>query len=360
MKSPLPRLVLAICALVLSACGAAPSLKVGDLAPKLQTGQWIQGEPIHEFTTGKAYLIEFWATWCGVLRPYTPHLNTFATKFENKGLIVLAQNVWEHDESAVAPFIKKMGDKMTYRVALDDMEGTKNGKMAETWLTAAKQSFLPIAFLVDTQGRIAWIGYPKTLPEKTVTDVLAGKYDLEAAAALYLKEKEEKDLVDTAWYEIGKAVKTKKWDVATTKLKALDELFPADKRADLPRLRLEILLHNKEYPAAYQLIAKMGAASTNQPLFQNALAWRILTDPTLEQRDLALAERLAVQANTTTGGKEEVILKTLARALFMQDKRTEAILIQKKAVAIAESDIMKKDLKATLKSYRKGELPEAN
>ena len=38
---------------------AEPVLQVGDPAPKLQTGKWVQGEPVKEFEKGKAYLVEF-------------------------------------------------------------------------------------------------------------------------------------------------------------------------------------------------------------------------------------------------------------------------------------------------------------
>ena len=34
--------------------------------------------------------------------------------------VVIGQDVWERDEALVAPFVKQMGDQMTYRVALDD------------------------------------------------------------------------------------------------------------------------------------------------------------------------------------------------------------------------------------------------
>src|SRR6185503_13787017 len=109
---------------------AETALKVGDPAPKLQTGKWVQGDPVKEFEKGKAYIVEFWATWCGPCRVSIPHLNEIHNKFKGKGLVVIGQDCAERDESLVAPFIKKMGDKMTYRVALDDKQGSKTGKMA--------------------------------------------------------------------------------------------------------------------------------------------------------------------------------------------------------------------------------------
>ena len=41
--------LLALAAGTTLALGAEPTLKVGDKAPKLQTGKWVQGEPVKEF-----------------------------------------------------------------------------------------------------------------------------------------------------------------------------------------------------------------------------------------------------------------------------------------------------------------------
>jgi thiol-disulfide isomerase/thioredoxin len=154
---------------------AAPTLKVGDPAPKLQTGKWVQGEPVKDLAKGKAYVVEFWATWCGPCRASIPHLNETYNKFKDKGLIVIGQNCWERDDSLVEPFVKKMGDKMTYRVALDDKSSDKAGEMAKTWMEAAGRNGIPSAFLVNTKGVIAWIGHPMALKEDTIEDALAGK-----------------------------------------------------------------------------------------------------------------------------------------------------------------------------------------
>ena len=164
---------------------AEATLTVGDPAPKLQTGKWVQGEPVKEFQKGKAYLIEFWATWCPPCRASIPHLNEIYQKFKDKGLVVIGQNCWERDDSLVAPFVQKMGDKMTYRVALDEKTGGGRGKMAQTWMAAADRDGIPCAFLVNTNGVIAWIGHPMALKDSVIEGVLAGTYDIHKAAAAY-------------------------------------------------------------------------------------------------------------------------------------------------------------------------------
>src|SRR5262249_13683881 len=159
-----------------------PTLKVGDAAPKLQTGKWVQGEPVKQFEKGKAYIVEFWATWCGPCRTSIPHLNETWQKYKDKNLLVIGQDCSRRDKELVESFIKEMGDKMTYRVALDDKDGSKEGKMADAWMNAAGQDGIPTAFLVDTQGKLAWIGHPMELKESTIDEVLAGKFDLAKAA----------------------------------------------------------------------------------------------------------------------------------------------------------------------------------
>src|SRR5688572_31224106 len=95
----------------------AAALGVGDPAPKLAQGKYVQGEPVTEFEKGKVYVIEMWATWCGPCIAAIPHVTELQKKYADQGVIVIGQNVWENDESKVEPFIQKMGEKMTYRVA---------------------------------------------------------------------------------------------------------------------------------------------------------------------------------------------------------------------------------------------------
>src|ERR1017187_2131157 len=179
---------LALAAGTMLPLAATASLKVGDPAPKLAPGKWVQGDPVKDFQKGKAYIVEFWATWCPPCRKSIPHLNETYNKFKDKGLIVIGQDCYERDDSLVAPFVKKMGDQMTYRVALDDKTTNKDGRMAKTWMEAAGRNGIPSAFLVDTKGVIAWIGHPMELEEKVIEDVLAGTFDVRKAAAAYKPE----------------------------------------------------------------------------------------------------------------------------------------------------------------------------
>jgi thiol-disulfide isomerase/thioredoxin len=349
-------------ALVLVWAGAALSsekeitLKVGDAAPGLQVAKWVQGEPVKGFQPGKTYIVEFWATWCGPCRATIPHLNEIHNKYKDKGLIVIGQDVFERNEEEVPKFVKQMGDKMTYRVALDDKEGNKNGKMAETWMEAAGQNGIPTAFLVDKQSKIAWIGHPTQLKDPLLEQVLAGTFDLKQAAAAYEKRLKNEQQMNALWRKFGTSTREKNWSEAETLLDEIEKLTPQDERDGLGLTRFRVAMSKKDYAAAYKLARQMSDARPDDAMFQNELAWAIATMKDVEERDLDLAEKIALRANTAAKGENPEILDTVARVLFMKGQKEKAIEFQEKAVQRTEGK-RKEQFNKVLSSYKEGKLP---
>jgi len=167
---------------VMSSQGTVITLHTGDLAPRLSVGEWIQGGPITGFAKDKAYLVEFWATWCGPCVDSIPHVNALHLKFKDKGLVVIGLNVEGKNQSNVRPFVKKMAEKMTYPVALDNISISSRGTMLETWMNAAGKNGIPCAFLVGKNNKITWIGHPAELSEQMIVQMLADESDIKKAA----------------------------------------------------------------------------------------------------------------------------------------------------------------------------------
>ena len=130
-------------------------------------------------------------------------------------------------------------------------------------------------------------------------------------------------------------------------------------RDNLETIHFSILLVRKNYAEAYKLAESLSDAHPKNAMIQNSLAWTIATQPGLEKRDLALAEKMAGRANEATKGKEPAILDTLARVQFMNGKTNEAVATEQKALDLA-SDEQKAFLKKFLASYQEGKLPEIN
>ena len=158
------------------AVSAAEALKVGSAAPALQVSRWVKGDGPSGFEKGKVYVVEFWATWCKPCLEAIPHLTQMAREYGDKVTFV-GVNVWEEAagktadlEGKVDAFVRDMGDKMDYYVARD----TASGDMGKTWLLAAGQNGIPCAFIVDGNGKVAWIGHPITM-NKAIDKVLASE-----------------------------------------------------------------------------------------------------------------------------------------------------------------------------------------
>ncbi len=357
MKAKILKTLAALAVAGVAVTTNAAQLKIGDPAPKLQTGKFVQGDPVKDFEKDKVYIVEFWATWCGPCRVSIPHLNELHQKFKDKGVVVIGQDVWEQDESGVPAFVKKMGDKMTYRVALDDKSQDKEGAMATTWMKAADQNGIPTAFIVNKQGRIAWIGHPMTMKDSLIEDVVADRYDVNKAAADFQKQEANKNELMALSRKLGMALRDGNWDDADNAVSEIEKKLPEEQRAGLGMARFQILLGRKNYDAAYKLAASIGEQQSDNPMIQNALAWIIVTKEGLEKRDTALAEKLAARASKVAEDKNAGVLDTLARAQFMNGKKKEAIATQQKAIEVAEAD-EREQLQKTLASYQDGKLPE--
>ncbi len=339
---------------------AEATLKVGDKAPKLQVGKWVQGEPVKEFSKGTAYIVEFWATWCGPCRVSIPHLNELHNKFKDKKLVVIGQDVWEREESKVEPFIKQMGDKMTYRVAMDDKSKVEKGAMAETWMEAAGQNGIPSAFVVNREGVIAWIGHPMTLKEKTLEQILDGTFDVKKAAAEKAEEEKGQAQLQKLSRALGKAMQGEKWDEAESAIKDLEKALPEEHRGGLDMARAQIAFGRKDYKGGYKIIETVADKDKDNAMTQNQMAWYLATDKKLaDQRDLKLADKLATRAVEVSKGKDAAILDTLARVQFMNGQAKKAIATQEKALKLADDD-SKEQFQATLDSYKAGKLPKSD
>lgn len=158
----------------------AVKLAVGDKAPALKVEKFIKGEEITGFEKGHVYVIEFWATWCPPCQKSIPHLTDLQKEYKDKNLTIIGVDVAEdrngkYDAStlaAVEKFVKDKGDKMNYTVAYDG--GAK--AMDNAYMKAGGQNGIPAAFIVDGEGKIAWIGNPLDDNFKTqIKKVVGGK-----------------------------------------------------------------------------------------------------------------------------------------------------------------------------------------
>jgi thiol-disulfide isomerase/thioredoxin len=183
-------------------------LNIGSPAPAIKVEKWVKGTPVTAFETGKVYVVEFWATWCGPCKVAMPHLSELARKFTNKvtftGVSVLEQG--EDTTKKVEAFVKNMGDNMGYNVCADGSAAF----MAANWLAAAGESGIPCTFVIDGGGKVAWIGHPNKL-EEVLEKVLAGTADYRELAKTRAAARAGTAIEPSAAREIQMAIDAKEY-----------------------------------------------------------------------------------------------------------------------------------------------------
>lgn len=272
--------IAATVAIVAPAAHAAP-LKVGSPAPALKLSKWVKGAPVTKFAKGHVYVVEFWATWCGPCKTTIPHLTQMAKKLSGKATFIgvsISEGTDDY-QAKVAKFVKDMGPKMDYSVAIDT--APRAGFMSTNWMDAAGQNGIPTAFVVDKDGKIAWIGHPMEM-EEPLAQIIAGTFNPSAAAA--------------------------KREAAEAAQRAIQGRIAAFQKA----LRTGDASVNK-------LAAELGESemAKTEPGLLNFIAWSLI-DPTSGPKngDAGLALRLAQRAVELTQSKDGTILDTLALAQF--------------------------------------------
>jgi tetratricopeptide (TPR) repeat protein len=90
----------------------------------------------------------------------------------------------------------------------------------------------------------------------------------------------------------------------------------------------------------------------------NAVAWGLVTEFDKPGKELIDAAADIVKKALGLSKDEPALLDTLARIQFLQGLKEEAIKTLEKAIAKADDEDLKGQLKLSLESMKKGELPK--
>lgn len=341
--------------------GTKATLKVGDAAPALKVAEWVKGQQVKSFATGKVYVVEFWATWCGPCKQSIPHLTELAKKYQGKATF-LGVSVWENQDPSdssyfpkVRDFVKGMGDKMDYVVCIDDPTGT----MSNTWMKAAGQNGIPTAFVVDQKGKVAWIGHPMADLDEVLQQVIDGKYDSKAAARA--KEEEGAKMMKLQ-ADMEKVFELAQTGQGKEALALIDKVIGEHPKMKVPlsMAKFEVMLQVDE-PGAYKFAKLLGENEfKNDAMMLNQLAWTIVEGkPPVSKPDYDVAIALAQRSVDLQKAEDPYSLDTLAFAHFKKGNVDKAIELQEKAVALMNKPGMevdaqtKKEIEERLAMFKK-------
>ncbi len=321
---------------------APPALTVGSPAPALKVNRFLKGEPVTAFETGKIYVVEFWATWCGPCIQAMPHVSELQSKYPQ--VTFIGVNVLEDDDSAAEQFLNARGQELNYRFARDDVpEGANahDGAMAKTWLTAAEVSGIPTAMVVDAKGRIANITHPMSL-EECLPQIISGKWDMAEAAKQHLlsvlPERTSREFNE----RMEALLKPGPTDETPKELDRIAEDFP-EQAGVIGLIKFRVL--SLEVDKTEQALATgrkllKGDLGSN-PEMLNAMAWEIVGPERLKPAAVELksfALEVARKSDDLVKKKHPTAADTLARALFVNGDTKAAITTQRRAIALAKTN----------------------
>lgn len=263
---------------------------IGNAAAPLEGLTWIKGKPV-KIEAGKAYLVEFWATWCPPCRESIPHLTELQKLYGDKITVI---GVSSEKPETIKPFVEKMGGVMEYRVAADT-----EGKVSKNYSQAYNQQGIPHAFIVDQKGKVVWYGHPQEGMDYILSQVALGTFD-PVEHARKQAEAEALNQQLTEWY-----------------FAYFSKIQEPDGAEEAKRIAASFI--EKAHPEALL-----------------AFAWNILIkvregDATNKETALKAAEK----ANVLTNGTEPVVLDTYATALFENGRTDEAVAAETRAVELS-------------------------
>jgi len=326
------------------AAAAPKALSIGDRAPELAISDWIKGDAVGGFEPGRVYVVEFWATWCGPCRTTMPHLSDLQAKHADDGVTILG--VSDEAPETVREFLAKpeWAEKTAYTLAADPDRSTHTA-----YMRAAGQSGIPTAFLVGRDGTVQWIGHPSAL-DAPLAATVAGTWDAAAFRARFDAEREAEQARRATMGRMREALQRGDWDAVL----ALHDEVLARNPDDLQTLlaKAQILLTKAKRPAdGYAIARDIADRHGDNAMALNALAWMIVDNPEVTERDVPFATKVATLAVAASDGKDPAILDTLARCQWEVGERDAAIETQRKAVELAPAGRMADDMRETLKKY---------
>ncbi|MGR9154388.1 TlpA disulfide reductase family protein (plasmid) [Rhizobium leguminosarum] len=274
------------------------ALRLESPAPSLKVPNWVLGEPLTHFQSGKVYIVDFFASWCGPCVRAMPGLVQLQDKYKDSGLEVIGIAASERaatgDEARTMldTWLTETFSRLNFRIAFDD-----TGEMHKLWMTASFSFGIPTSFVVDRDGHIAFIGHPMELDD-VLPKVLDGSWRTSAEAKEADKERIAEGEIyaaEIAFHDrISAAIEIEDWNTALSAIAEGIKLNPDS--ISLRQLHVGILIGRmRDMEAGWIALDRFARAAIER----NSEDWLLaamqeLFGPHYDYAGLPMAERFSM------------------------------------------------------------------
>jgi thiol-disulfide isomerase/thioredoxin len=256
---------------------------------------------VAHFEKGKVYVLDFWATWCGGCIASFHHISTIADKYKGRVSFTSVDTYEEFEDlkgkdpsSAIKDFLNTPpGEKLTLPVCVD---GPTRG-MWDAWIKTIRRNGLPTTYVIDQEGKIAWVDVNLDHLDWVLSQVLAKTWDRDKAAAV-MQHRDSLEGILFALLRSKKPDKTKDWKTLLAAAEADEKQFPDRKDA---------FVFYEFWPLL----------ETNPEKVADVLE-RMTADPLTKTINLSDAAGLALRKNNLSAETYEAIVKAEEKLLLYE------------------------------------------
>ncbi len=312
---------------------AEVGLKTGSpvKAESLASATWVRGEPLREFESGKVYMFECWATWCGPCIAAIPHINGLHKKYHDKGLRVIGVNVWEDGLEKVEKFVKDKGEGMSYPVVYTG----RGSDFEKEWLKPAGVKGIPHAFIVR-DGKLVLTSHPSQLTDAVIESLLSGEEGAAKATEELNAARNAREKSAAVMMAFRQAGTTNDVGKMAEKLAEFEQLVPESPYLD--SMRLDLLIARKDWDGATKRLQDMPDGRGRQmtlAMTANRIGTRDEGFPEPFLKAVASAYAAQVEKNASRQNPMEQI--ALASLQWKSGDKENALASAKKAADAAKA-----------------------
>ena len=268
----------------------------GDPAPSLDGIQQVTGEPLTKFEPGTIYVLDMWATWCSPCIKAIPHMSEIAEKYKDKGVKVYGVAIWETERPArdgtLFDRVKRFAEsnkEIKYPIAY----AGENIEFAMRWMNATDRKTIPTVFIINKDGKFAWMGHPNMGMDQALERIVAGNYDPVEEERLAKEREDKRQRGMRMAVKMQQRVQNKDWEAAQEIMSNIVDVDP-EMFAPTAVARMRVLVAEmKDAPRADEWARSCLDRYRNSAYVLREIAHYINTAPEGYQKDAALSLELA-------------------------------------------------------------------